>query len=65
MSKFIGIFGNIVAVLGILTCIVAGATRLSARYYVAGFEAMVVFTLGIGLMVFVCLIKLYLLESKT
>ena len=65
MNKVIGIVGNIAAVLGILACLVAGAARLFSRFYVANFEVMVVFTLGVGLMVFACLAKLCLLESKT
>ena len=65
MNKVIGIVGNIVAVLGMLACLVAGVARLFDRFYVANFEAMVVFSLGVGLMVLACLIKLYLLESKT
>ena len=65
MNKFLGILGNISALLGILACVVAGMARLFSLYYVAFFEAMVVFNVGIGLMVFACLVKLCVLESKT
>jgi len=65
MNKVIGIVGNIAGGLGILACLVAGVTRLLSKYYVANFEAMVVFTVGVGLMVLACLIKLCVLESKT
>ena len=65
MNKFLGILGNLTALLGILACVVAGIVRLFSTYYVADFEAMVIFTVGFGLMVFACLVKLCLLESKT
>ena len=65
VNKVIGIVGNIAAALGILACLVAGVARLFDKYYVANFETMVIFTLGVGLMVLACLAKLCLLESKT
>ena len=65
MNKFLGILGNLAAAVGILACLVAGVARLFDRFYVANFEIMVIFTLGIGMMVFACLVKLHLLESKT
>ena len=65
MNKYLGILGNLSALAGILACVVAGVARLLDRFYVAGLEAMVLFTVGVGLMVFACLVKLYLLESKT
>jgi len=65
MNKFLGILGNLSALLGILACVVAGIARIFDRYYVASLEAMVVFTVGIGLMVFACLVKLYVLDSKS
>ena len=64
MNKFLGIVGNLAAGIGILTCVVAGVARLFDRFYVANFEAMVLFSVGVGLMVFACLVKLQLLESK-
>jgi hypothetical protein len=64
MNKFLGIVGNSAAVIGILACLVAGIARLFDRFYVANFETMVVFTLGVGLMVFACLVKLQVLGSK-
>ena len=65
MNKYLGILGNLSALAGILACVVAGIARMTDRYYVAGLEAMVVFTVGVGLMVFACLVKLYMPESKT
>ena len=65
MNKFLGILGNLSALLGILACVVAGIARMFAVYYVASIPAMVIFTVGIGLMVFACLVKLFVLESKS
>jgi len=65
MNKFLGILGNLSALLGILACVVAGIARMFAQYYVASLEAMVLFTVGVGLMVFACLVKLCVLESKS
>ncbi len=64
MNKLIGIGGNVLAVLGILFCLVAGVARLGSSWYVAGFQTMVVFNVGIGLMVAGCLAKLHVLELK-
>ena len=65
MDKVLGIVGNSGAILGVLACLLAGVARLLSRFYVANFEVMVVFMVGVGLMVFACLIKLCVLESKT
>jgi hypothetical protein len=65
MNKFLGILGNLSALLGILACVVAGIARMFEVYYVASVPAMVIFTVGIGLMVFACVVKLCVLESKS
>jgi len=65
MDKLLGLVSNLAAAVGVLACLAAGVARLFSRYYVANFEAMVVFTLGIALMVFACLIKLYRLELNS
>jgi hypothetical protein len=65
MNKYLGILGNLSALAGILACVVAGVARLLGKFYVGGLEAMVMFTVGVGLMVFACLVKLCVLESKT
>ena len=64
MNKLIEIVGNVVAVLGILVCVAAGLVRLGSGWYVAGFQIMVLFNVGIGLMVMGCLAKLHFLASK-
>jgi hypothetical protein len=61
MKKLIEIVGNVSAVLGVLVCLGAGLLRLVGSWYVVGFQIMVLFTVGIGLMVLGCLAKLHLL----
>tara|TARA_R110001583_G_scaffold121491_1_gene272698 strand:+ start:569 stop:775 length:207 start_codon:yes stop_codon:yes gene_type:complete len=65
MQQLIQWSGNTAAVVGVLCCIVAVLARLSGAYYIAGnTEAMSVFSLGVGLMVFACLAKLELLLQQ-
>ncbi len=64
MNKLIEIVGNVVAVLGVLICLGSGVARLGESWYVAGFQTMVLFNVGIGLMVMGCLAKLHVLTSK-
>ena len=64
MSKLLETVGNVAAVLGILVCLVSGLSRLAGTWYMAGFQAMVLFNVGIGLMVMGCLAKLHLLGSR-
>jgi hypothetical protein len=54
---------NIVAVVGILVCAVVGVARLLGNYYFLGYEAMTLFTGGMGLMLFAALVKLHLLTA--
>lgn len=64
MDKLIETVGNVVAVLGILVCLAAGAARLGENWYVVGFQAMVLFNVGVGLMVTACLAKLHVMRPK-
>ena len=64
MNKLIEIIGNTAAALGILVCLGSGLARLADSWYVAGFQTMVLFNVGVGLMVMGCLAKLHLLASK-
>jgi len=64
MSKgFLGMFANIVALIGVAICGVAGLTRLLDSHHLVGFEAITLFTGGIALMVFAALIKLHIIET--
>ena len=64
MIKLIEIAGNVAAVLGILVCLVAAVARLGENWHVWGFQALVLFNVGVGLMVVGCLAKLHVLTSK-
>jgi hypothetical protein len=64
MNKLIENVGNIAGLLGVLVCLGAGVARLASNWYVAGFQAMVLFNVGVGLMVMGCLAKLHVLSSK-
>jgi hypothetical protein len=65
MNKLISTAGDVAAVVGILLCVVTGVARLFGTYAIAGLGTMVLFTVGVGLMVFACLAKLHLLTVRT
>ena len=65
MDKLISIVGDVAAVVGILLCVVSGTARLLGTYAIAGLGTMVLFTVGVGLMVFASLAKLHLLTART
>ena len=58
MQQLLGLTGSIAAIFGILLCAVSGLARLTGSYYLAGYENTTLFTVGTGLMVFACLVKL-------
>ena len=64
MQQLLNLAGSIAGVLGILLCAAAGLARISGLYYVAGFESTTIFTVGTGVMVFACLVKLEVLQSQ-
>lgn len=64
MKQLMTIGGNVVALIGVLACLVAGLARVSGHYYLFGYEAMTVFMGGVGLMVAACLAKLQALAVR-
>ena len=64
MNKLIGILGNVAAVAGILLCVLTIAARILGIYDIAGVDAISMFTVGTGVMVFACLAKLHLLTVR-
>jgi len=64
MNRWIEIAGNLVALLGILVCVMTGATRLLGSWYAAGVQILPLFTVGVALMVMGCLAKLHVLASR-
>jgi hypothetical protein len=65
MFKHLALAGSISGVLGALICFVAGLARLAGYYYLAGYQSTTVFSVGVGMMVFACLVKLESLPNKT
>ncbi len=65
MNKLISIAGDVAAVVGILLCVLSVAARIFGIYAIAGLGTLVLFTVGIGVMVFACLAKLHLLTVRT
>ena len=57
--KVLELLGHVAAVLGVLICLVAGASRLLGNYHFLGFESITLFIGGIALMVMACLARLY------
>ena len=64
MNKYIGLIGNIAAVIGVAISLIAGLIRLSGNYHVFGFETQTLFLGSIAIMVFACLAKLHLLSAS-
>jgi hypothetical protein len=64
MQQLLTLTGSLAAIFGILLCAISGLTRLSGLYHLAGYEATTVFTVGTGLMVFACLVKLETLLAR-
>jgi hypothetical protein len=65
MQRIFNALSSAAAVLGIVLGLFAGGFRLSGSFYVAGFEAMTLFNVGVGLMVFSALVKLELLLRRS
>ena len=58
MYKHLTLAGSISGILGALICFIAVLARIAGYYYISGYQSMTVFNIGIGMMVFACLIKL-------
>ena len=61
MERLISLAGNLLAVIGLSMCLVAGLVRLSGDFHLFGYSAMTIFMAGTGLMMMACLAKLELL----
>jgi hypothetical protein len=64
MQQLLNYIGNLTGGLGMLLCIVGGLTRLTGSFYLAGYAATTIFSVGTGLMVFACLVKLQALQNQ-
>ena len=63
MYKNLVLAGSIAGILGALICLIAGLARMAGFYYLLGYQSTTLFTAGVGLMVFACLVKLENLHS--
>ncbi len=64
MHNLVNAIATFSGVLGTLLCIIAGITRFLGAYQLGGYGAMAIFTVGTGLMVFACLVKLEVLLGR-
>lgn len=65
MQQLLTLTGSIAAACGILLCAISGLARIFGVYYLAGYQSTTIFTVGTGVMVFACLVKLEALSAKT
>ncbi|MAT92289.1 MAG: hypothetical protein CME59_06780 [Halioglobus sp.] len=58
MNKNLVFLGSIVGIMGAVLCFLAGLARIAGYYYVLGYQSTTLFNVGVGVMVFACLLKL-------
>lgn len=63
MDNLVGTGGKIAGYLGALVCLIAGLARAVGYYYIAGYQSTTLFTVGVGLMVFACMLKLDAMQA--
>jgi len=64
MNKMIERLGNAAAITGFVLCASAGVARVAGVYHLGGYEAMTLFTGGMGLMLMGALGKLHALGAS-
>jgi hypothetical protein len=64
MNKNLALAGSISGIFGAVICFIAGLARIAGFYYLAGYQSTTVFNVGMGLMVFACLVKLETLSPR-
>lgn len=65
MNKLLDGVASAAGLVGVLTCLVSGLMRLTGSWYLAGISVGVVFQFEVGLMVFSCLVFIYLVHRRT
>ena len=65
MHQLLNPLGSLAGIVGALVCLVAGFGRIFGSFHVGGYSANTLFIMGMGLMVFACLVKLQILLSKS
>jgi len=56
--------GRLAGIVGVLIAAIAGATRLTGRFSLAGFEVGTLLLVGVAAMVFACLCFLVVLTNR-
>jgi hypothetical protein len=64
VNKSIVFAGRVTGIIGTAVCAISGLARVAGMYYVLGFESTTLFTVGMGLMVFSCMIRLEELTAQ-
>jgi len=64
MYKNLALTGSIAGILGALICFTAGLARIGGFYYLAGYQSTTIFNMGVGMMVFACMVKLDSLSTQ-
>jgi len=59
MDVMIRYLGIVSAILGVAVCLLSGLARLLGYYIIAEYELTTLFIVGVGMMVFACVLKLY------
>lgn len=57
-------FGTLAGIVGLLTCLFAGALRLGGQHWLMGFEILTLLQIGIGGMVLGCFCLLLVLTGR-
>ncbi len=65
MQKLLFLFGSMAGALGVAVCAVSGLARVFGLYHLGGYESTTIFSVGTGLMVFACLLKLEALLAQS
>ena len=58
MNRLLDMVSTVAGVIGLLVCLISGLLRLSGMWSVYNFDVMTLFTVGIGLIVAACFLKL-------
>jgi hypothetical protein len=65
MLQILNYSGSIAGTIGALVCAASGLNRFMGSYYLGGYESTTLFSVGMGLMVFACLLKVEVLIKNT
>jgi hypothetical protein len=63
MYKNLALAGSISGLVGALICLIAGLARVAGFYYLVNYQSTTVFNMGVGMMVFACMVKLHTLPN--